>query len=151
MKLWHIAMFIFVFNLTLNMLVSLNTQYALGFQETTSGVNGGNYGMTSTTINNTEEALSSRIARSSDATGTDGSVASDASWLYESIKLAIGGIWVFGQTVVGTAVFTEATINNITGGMLPVEFLIVIGLVVRLVFIAGIVQLLFGKSFKEME
>lgn len=144
MKLWHVAIFVFVLNLSLNLVVTLNTDYNLGFQEHTAGINSDN-GISDSQLNNTENRIVNAVERNQKG------IVDEALTIVDSVRLAVQGIVMFGQTVVGTAVFTEATIDNITGGTLPFEFVLIIGMVTRLIFIGGIVQLFMGRSFKDME
>lgn len=144
MKLWHIAIFVFVLNLSLNLVVTLNNDFGLGFQEHTSGINSDN-GLSVTSINASEVKIQRSVERNQEG------IVADALTIVDSVKLAVSGIVIFGQTIIGTAVFTEATIDNITGGTLPFSFVIIIGMVTRLIFIGGIVQLFMGRSFKDME
>jgi len=144
MKLWHIAIFIFVLNLSLNLVVTLNADFDLGFQEHTSGINSDS-GLSESKINDSERVISDSLERNQEG------VVAEAVTIVESVRLAVNGIVIFGQTIIGTAVFTEATVDNITGGTLPFSFVLIIGMVTRLIFIGGIVQLFMGRSFKDME
>ena len=138
MRIWKIAMFILVFNYMLNIVGALN----LGFSSSVSAMDTPNTLFDTNVLNNTEQKIQGTMEGST--TGID-----YAGVFVQTFLFALQGIAIFAQTLLGTAIFTEAFVNKITFGLLPFGFVLLIGITLRILFIVGIAQLFMGKSIKD--
>lgn len=138
MKIWHIAIFLFIFN----MMVNIGASIDLGFQYTQKGQDAF---FDDSFINASEKKINGTIGNA------DSTVAANSIDYGSTALFLVSGVGMLAKALLDVAINTEVFITTVTGGFLPASITIMFGMLVRLIYIIGIVQLLLGREIKNME
>ena len=143
MRIYDIALFLFIFNLVLNLLSVMGL-----FDSSISSVQG--FGQ--------EELQSGQEQFQNVLSTNDKSIFSNLNWLIENVRLAIFGIKILITVIANATVLVPFFFTSLmcsVGGCVDNPsvqiFAFSIGLIIQFIYLMGLIQLITGKSFREAQ
>lgn len=145
MKIYQIALVLYLANLLLTTLVVMNDTESLGFEipSTLTAIEG----MGEAEILN----ASSQVTSSIEAERGVNILEDVAQSIWKSVQMVWTVVSIFSTTLLNSTVMSGVFINMWFGGNLPFELVALITITTTLIWIIGIAQIISGRSTKDME
>lgn len=145
MKIYQIALVLYIANLLLTTMVTLNNTEALGFE--IPGTLTAIEGMGESQINNASSQLTSSI----EAERGINILEDVAQSIWKSVQMVWTVVAIFSTALLNATVMSGPFVNMWFGGALPFELITLISTLTTLIWIMGIAQIISGRSTKDME